>query len=211
MEFVKPFFIIISGQPGSGKSSLIKYIMLTNNMNFTKSPFQYGVVFSNTSFKDSFNYIPSKYVHGSYKPEILQNLMEIQKEHYDKSAFVVFDDCLPAKAFTSQLFVDLSTTYRHWNISVIISSQYIYRISPTIRECSKYAIMFRTTTQKSIKALFDSFGTFFKNYEEFKTYLISNTEDNHFIIMDRLSFSNNRDEIYHVFKAPDPTSLLYHR
>ena len=121
MNLQSPFFTIVSGMPMSGKSSCIRYIMCENNIKCTNDPFQFGVVFSNTAFENAFDYIPKKNVYGSYNPQVLQNLMDIQQETGAKyKAFVIFDDCLSTKAFSSQLFVNLTTGYRHWNISIII-------------------------------------------------------------------------------------------
>src|ERR1700679_1227227 len=134
--------------------------------------------------------------------------MDIQQETGAKyKAFVIFDDCLSTKAFSSQLFVNLTTGYRHWNISIIITTQYIFKLNPTIRECCRYAIMFFQSTKRSIQALFESFGTYFENYEHFKKYLSDSTENHGFVLMDRRSESRTIDGVYRVIKLPSPEKL----
>jgi hypothetical protein len=61
-----------------------------------------------------------------------------------------------------------------------------------------YAVMFRMITKRSIQALFESFGTFFNNYEELRKYLLEKTKDYFFILMDRQCKS---DKIADVYKA----------
>ena len=136
MELKGPFFTIVAGIPNMGKSNFIKYIMLQNHEKYSANPFRYGVVFTKTKFEGAYKFVPNKFVHSSYDPEVLQNFLKIQEDSEAKHrAFIIFDDCLDVKCFASQLFVDLVTQYRHWNISVLIATQYIYRVPPTVREC----------------------------------------------------------------------------
>lgn len=208
MELADKFIAIVAGIPNMGKSNFIKYIMLQNHENYSKNPFRYGIVFTKTKFEGAYNFVPAKFVHSKYDPDVLQNLMKIQEDSLAKHrAFVIFDDCLDAKCFSSQLFSDLITTYRHWNISVIIATQYIYRVPPTIRECCRYAVMFRMTTKRSIQALFESFGTFFNNYEEFRKYLLEKTQNYYFILMDRNSKSDKVADVYKCLKVPSPEQI----
>jgi hypothetical protein len=128
--------------------------------------------------------------------------MDIQSEYPENRAAVIFDDCLDQKAFASQLFLDLTTQYRHYNISLFICTQYGFRIPPVVRECASRVGIFRLTTERSLKAAYESFGAFFKTYDEFRSYVIDETGDYKFVWYIANSSAENRDEVYHTAKAP---------
>ena len=192
--------IILAGKPAQGKSYLIKYFFYKN-----RKKFDFGIVLTKTKFNGGYSFIPTNYVHPDYSEEKIKALMKIQSDLIEKGinkqAFIIIDDCLTSE-FNNQLFTDLITQHRHYNITVIISTQYIYKINPTIRECANYAIMFRQSTKRSIEALYESFGNHFNNYKEFKTYLTDNTGDYQFIFVDINSQSDKLNEIYNILKAP---------
>ena len=136
MDIQIPSLIIIAGKPKSGKSYLIKYLMYQ-----MRKKFDYGIVFTRTQFTHDMNYISPEYVHNNYYEDKLKNLMKIQSEvvrmGLNKQAFVLFDDCLSTE-FSSQLFIDLITQHRHFKITPILSTQYLFKLNPTIRECASY-------------------------------------------------------------------------
>lgn len=89
--------------------------------------------------------------------------MDIQKQNQDKPAFIIYDDCLPQKAFKSEIFTNLITQYRHYNITVIIATQYIYKVPPTLREGTTYTAIFLQSTRRSIQAIFIDVNSAGKN------------------------------------------------
>jgi hypothetical protein len=200
MEIKIPSVIILAGKPQSGKSYLIKYFMYEH-----RKVFDYGIVLTKTKFNDGYNYIPSNYIHPDYDDTKIKSLMKIQADLHHKgvkkNAFIILDDCLTSET-NSQTFTDLITQHRHYNITVIISTQYIYKINPTIRECTNYAIIFRPSTDRSIKALFESYGSHFNKLDDFKKYVIENTGEYQFVFVDVNSQSDEIGKIYRVLKAP---------
>jgi hypothetical protein len=204
MDLPNPFFTIVIGKPASGKSHLMNYILMCNHENYTTDPFKYGIVFTTTKFNKSWsNIVPEQFVHPKYNETALDSLMKLQAEHNNNRAFVIFDDCLDQKAFASQLFLNLVTTYRHYNISVMISTQYLYRVTTTVRECASRVAIFRLTTERSLKAAFESFGAYFSNFNEFRKYIIDNTGNFQFIYYEANSSKENKKDIYKIMKAPD--------
>ena len=200
MNMSIPCVCIISGKPKHGKSWLIKFFMYVH-----REMYDYGIVMTKTKFDNGYDFIPSKYIHPDYDKEAITALMKIQADLVEKgikkNAFIIFDDCL-SKEFDSQLFTDLITQHRHYNITVIISTQYIYKINPTIRECTNYAIIFRQSTDRSIQALYESYGAHFKREDDFKNYLMEHTGNYKFILVDVNSQSDDIKKIYKVLKAP---------
>jgi hypothetical protein len=119
-----PGLIIVCGMQGGGKSHLIRYLMHEN-----RKKFDWGIVFSNTSFSaDNFDYIDKRFVHAKYDEDVLANLKSIHEQLVEKgkkpSAFVIFDDCLFGPQWRSAEFLSLMTQLRHYGITCIISCQY---------------------------------------------------------------------------------------
>ena len=204
-----PFFLILSARPASGKSFLIEYLMLLNNEEYNKDPFKYGLCLTNTSFNGQYNkFIPDEFIHPSLDLSLIDNLMAIQKTQIEANgsaprAFLILDDCLSVKAFNSQTFLSLSTQFRHYNISIIVATQYIYRVPTTFRECATHAAMFKQTTMRSITALYESYGSSFNSVKEFAKYLADNLGDYKFILFYSNSNREKIEDLYPVFKAPD--------
>jgi hypothetical protein len=205
MQLEKPFFLLIAAKPNSGKSHLIRYIMTLNHADYHKDPFKYGVVFTNTSFNNGYDYIPSDYVHAQYNPDIIAKLMQIQiKNNCSHRAFCLFDDCLPLKGFNSQVWIDLATQFRHYNISLIVSTQYIYRIPPTQRECCTHFAMFYQATSRSINACYETIGSYFDNQKEFSKFITERLGNHKFVLFDTRGNidSNDKNILYPVMTCP---------
>lgn len=200
-----PFSMVVTGMPKSGKTAFIKYIFLINSKKFTKDPFKYGIVFSTTAKIDNqYNFLPAKYIYVQYEEHILKNFIDYAAKHHDKT-FVVFDDCLDKKAFNSKLFIDFITTYRHFNINVIIASQYVKILTPTMRESCRYVVMFKQVTDKSIGASYENFGYGFKTFVEFREFLLKNTENHSAVFVDKEQ--EGFKKIYKPIKIPDPKTF----
>lgn len=204
LDKITPGFNLIVGKPASGKTFLLQYLMMLDHSDYNKNPIKYGVVFTTTKFNRHYESLfPAEYIHSSYNPEALQSLLDIQSSTGGQHrAFVIFDDCLDQKAFASQLFLNLTTTFRHYNIDVYLVTQYIFRVPPPVRECATRVGMFRTTTERSVKACYESFGAFFRRYEDFKEYIINSTGDYQFVWYIANSSSETVDEVYHIHKCP---------
>jgi hypothetical protein len=200
-----PFSIIITGMPGAGKTGFIKYIFLSNHPTYKEDPFKYGIVFTNTKFDNEYDYCPQKYVHAAYNEDILRNFIELQKENSHHKTFIVFDDCLDKKAFQSKLFTELVTQYRHLNINLIITAQYLKLVTPAMKECCRYAILLKSSTEDSIKSNYESFGFGFSDRKKFEEYIRENCVNYGAILVDRRA---KQDEpLYQVKRAPDPKTL----
>jgi hypothetical protein len=197
-----PYLLIINGRQGSGKSHFIRYLMYENYVSPEK--FDYGVVFCNTSWEQSsFDYLPEKYVYENYNETVLLNLMKLQKDNLAKniktSAFVIFDDCLDDEdQWTSKSLKKLTTQCRHYNISVIVSTQYPNLVPPRMRSNSMYSIFFNIGSGVAeLEAIYRAYGQKFKNYGDFKDYYYKNIQNHKFI-----QYDNDKEE-YLVYRCPE--------
>jgi len=111
LEIGQSELILIAGKPGSRKSHLIKYLLMTQHSDYNLTPIRFIVVFTTTKFNRAYDSImPADYVHSEYKPDILEELLKIQSvSGVQHQAAVIFDDCLPQAVFSSQLFLNLCT------------------------------------------------------------------------------------------------------
>ena len=165
MDIQYSAFVILVGKPNSGKSYLLSYLLLPNHKEYSTEPFHYIICFTTTKFNRAWTEIlPEEYVHPKYDADVLQFILDIQSQNTHIKAAIIFDDCLNDAAFKSQLFTNLVTTYRHYNLSVFISTQYLYKVTPTICECANRVALFRTKTDRSLRAAYESFGAYFKSY-----------------------------------------------
>lgn len=203
MNIEIPSLIIINSPQGGGKSHLIRYIMYQY-----RKKFDYGICFTNTFFEDdSFDYIKRKYIHPRYNPDVMKGLMNIQadligQKKRGKQAFVIFDDCLDAKQFSDNNFQEICMQCRHYDITVIFAVQYCNIIPPFMRANAMSVVIFRTDSQANLKALYESYGQAFNNYNEFKNYLMQKLGNYKFIYYDKRHVSENIDETYRIMVAP---------
>lgn len=175
MNISIPGLHIICGLQGQGKSHLIRFIMY----NYRKK-FDCGLVFTGTEFGEgNFDYIDERFVHRKYNETALENMMDIFRKRVKAGkplcGFVIFDDCISGKQWHSDALIDLCTQVRHYNITVILSTQYPVAIPPTLRANAFQVFMFTMTLLSAIKALYESFGQMFGTFEEFKATFLDTT------------------------------------
>jgi len=182
---MSPSIILISAGPGSGKTNLIKYILCDL---FSKKKLFYGIVFCPTSFNDSYSFLPSKYIYSQYDEDVVINLINLQikqikSNNQAKPCFIVFDDMIGSINFNSHLFSKLVSTFRHYNVTLIFSVQYLYKVSPVLRECVSLFITFYQPTKRSIEAIYDTYMNEFESYNECKEFIQNQTKDYKFIMV----------------------------
>lgn len=199
IDYNKPFFMIIAGRSGVGKSVLLRYIMREMNIHHK---FDYIVVFSNTAFEGSFDYVDKKYIHEEFNEEIIKNIIKLQKQliskNIKKNCAIILDDCCGSDELQSSIMKKLAIQARHYNIYTLVTSQYINLVCPTIRANSNYSCFFDIGNGvREMRSIYEAYGQKFKNYDEFKDFYYTNTGDYKFIMW------NNNDNMYKVFRCPE--------
>lgn len=205
--FKLPFTLIINGKAGSGKSHLLKYIMRETSK--AEISFDYGIVFSNTAWEGSFNYVPEQFVYEDYNEEVIEKLIKLQednlKKKINKQAFIILDDCCSENEYNSTILKKLFIMGRHYMISLILTTQYPHLVPPCLRSNSNFNVFFNIGEGiREMRAVYECYGQRFKNYDEFRIFYYDNIADHKFIMW--------RGEVdgYQVYKAPDiiPSFLL---
>ena len=137
-----------------------------------------SVVCPTSDLNDSYNFVNPDYRHTVVTRALLQKIIRYQSSPNAGRMLLILDDCIGSLNFNHAEVSQLFTTYRHLKCTIMLSSQYIYKVPPLIRECAKYAFLFAQRTMRSMEALFDSYGASkFSKKNEFIKFLRKNTEN----------------------------------
>jgi len=178
-----PGCVILNSKPGGGKSHLLRYIMYCN-----RHKFKHGIVFSNSVFrKGNMDYIPTfedtpedkkeylNFKHPIYDETILMNFLNGQMQYEEEErplGFVLFDDAITDPGmWMSAPILKAATMYRHFNIFLGISTQYINKIPPIVRECASQVGLFWMAGKRSSDAAYESYGQDFDDAKSFARWL----------------------------------------
>lgn len=88
--------------------------------------------------------------------ELINEQLEKDDEERERK-LLVFDDCV-GYFNKSEALGDLSTRYRHYNISVLICSQQYRKIPLILRNCATSLIFFNLANDREFDKIFDEFG-----------------------------------------------------
>ena len=198
------FAMCLVGSRGSGKSLLIRNLLLRDDMlkKVFKKP-NYIVIICPSLSNGDYEEIEGKnvYKYDYYDPNIINHLIDVQKDiienHSRKDAneiLVILDDVLDSGALNYHSAVEkIFSRGRHCNINVILVSQQLNRISKTMRVNSDYMIFFQTHNYNELEDLMDQLIP--KRYQwGFKEYIKNMWADNHyqFILVDFKTKQHNR-------------------
>lgn len=190
-----PFITNIAGHCGSGKSYFIKYLIQS-----LKDEFNCIAVFSNTAqFTEDYDFLKkldgpnlkTLILNSIVADEAIKKIMAIQKRNRQmdrkRNVLVIFDDIF-GSIKDSKVFKDLVSTFRHYNISIIFSAQYITASATYLREISNYIVIFHQRTMASLKICYENyFIADYENFNSFKTAFAKKLQKYHFYFIDRIN------------------------
>lgn len=204
MELKIPGSFILCGSQGTGKSTLIHYMMYK-----LRKKFKYGLVFTNTFFdNDPFPYIPKKYIHPEYSEEALTKLMDIQADLVAKKkineCFVIFDDCINSnEQFKSDALIRLCTQLRHYHITLIMSTQYCNKLPGIMRTNCMGVFIFKSDARLNLEAIYHEYGQRFDTYNDFKEYVFKKLSEKYrFIYYNKFTEKTKLEDVYQVMICP---------
>jgi hypothetical protein len=195
-NFIKlPFIVNIAGHCGSGKSYFISYMVrsLANSFNCI-------CVFSNTAlFTDDYAFLQAlnkpelkTFVFSSLQAEeTIKKIMAIQKKNRQsdckRNVLIIFDDIF-GSIKDSKVFKDLVSTFRHYNISIVFSAQYITASASYLREISNYIVIFHQRTLNALKICYENyFIADYENFNSFKQDFAKKLQKFNFYFIDRIT------------------------
>lgn len=207
-----PFLLVVNGNVRTGKSNLM--MNLIYNQSFYKDYFDSIFFVSPTVMNDETLQHLREDDDIVKLSENLENIDEIVKtiveskqenDNDDKDSseetekkhwLLVLDDCLGFIKQRSYISF-LCTRYRHYKISIIISSQNFRSIPNVIRQNSSGYLIFKTTNNKEYNKIEDEMGGLLPDFE--KLYEIATDKPYNFLFIDLRHI-----RAYHNFK-----DLLY--
>ena len=147
-----PFIFLAIGPQRSGKTYCLKYI-------FSKitSKFDYGFVFSKTSFNGDYDWIPPQYRFKEISEDQLEKIQQYQEKIIKKmgtfqspSCFIIIDD-QAGMSLTKPKMKSLFNTSRHYKISIFLLTQSTKHIYEDLINNTSYVAIFRVPNDKSMK------------------------------------------------------------
>jgi hypothetical protein len=188
-----PFTMAIHAPSRSGKSVVLSNFLYNEAFNFKKR-FDKIIFISPTILIDqTLQYArDDEDVVKIYEDDLLENLDNVlqtilakQKKEKDSekpnATLIILDDCLAYLKNKSLSY--LSTKNRHYNISLIMTTQYYKRLDPVIRANATHWLLFKTHTDKEHSTIVEDFNSF-PEFE--KQYIHATSEPYSFLFADML-------------------------
>lgn len=215
----KPFTMCVCARRNSGKSSFIKDMLYRLN----QGGFPRCVVFSGTEEgNEAYSaVVPKAYVHGGvFQIEKLQKIVNTQRAvikackraetnninaDLDTRLLIVLDDLMFKKGLTrNDLFSELFFNGRHWNISLIISSQYVMSLDIACRGNVDYLVLFKEQVPRNRAKLHEEFFGVFENKRDFCRVLDACTANYGCLVLDNTKSSMSIADTVNWYRAQFP-------
>tara|TARA_R100000773_G_C4217886_1_gene116353 strand:+ start:86 stop:838 length:753 start_codon:yes stop_codon:yes gene_type:complete len=208
------FFMLISGKPGSGKTSLILNLLCKRGKNYNRK-FDKVFIFSPsliTMKNDPFSEIPEEQKFQELNEEILENVLDDIADTGDK-VLLIMDDVvndITKNKFLQRFMNKILMNRRHLagfggSVSVIMTTQVYNKIPAPIRKSASHIIIYHTKNKKELDNLFDELILIPKTeFYEILKYIFQRKHD--FMYLDT---NKDFDKMFHrnfnqlVFDLPD--------
>lgn len=173
----KPFLMCVLGPVRSGKSVLINNLIYNENFGYCDM-FEKVIIFSPTvEIDDSMRFINQDEDIIKFTGEDLENMDDILKSIIEEQKdtdkddrehiLIIIDDLI--EKLKSKTLSNLCSRYRHYKISLILTSQYYKSFSPIIRSNAGYWVLYKSHVEKERNKIDDDFNMypgFIRYYDE---------------------------------------------
>jgi hypothetical protein len=180
-------------------------------MYFKKDRIPAGVVMSATEEGNHYyqQYVPDLFVHGCYNKEVVEKIINSQKEKLIKFSkdkvkpiFILLDDCMYDRSFLKDECIrQLFMNGRHWKVFFLLTAQYCMDLPPGLRTNVDYVFVLRENVIQNREKLFKSFFGVFPNFPMFQQVMDACTENYECLVIDNTSKSNHINECVFYYKA----------
>ncbi|AKU37450.1 hypothetical protein [Scale drop disease virus] len=196
--------LVVLGKPGRGKSVLIKSIIASK-----RHLIPAAVVISGSEEANHFysGLVPECYIYSKFDPDIITRVKKRQLElkHLDPKhswLLLVIDDCMDnTKLFNNEVVADLFKNGRHWNLLVIIASQYIMDLKADLRCSIDGVFLFSESNLTSQEKIYKQFGGKIPK-PQFMLLMEKVTLDYTCLYIDNASQTQHWTECVRYYKAP---------
>lgn len=200
--------ICLTARRNSGKSQLLRYIILKNNKKFNtmflvcpteKITKFYGDVFKKENVFETYS--------DNWIEQLMNKMAKANEGKTDKEAkhiLLVLDDvCSDTDFHHSKTFKQLFTKGRHYKITLIITAQYPYHIPPIARVNCDWFLLGQINTQ-GLEIICTEFISGDISKQEFIKLYYNATSNYGFLLINNNSTKSNDDltSIYGVIRTP---------
>ena len=210
MDFnIKNKTVILCGKRCSGKSQLMRYILIKSKHQFKKVFVICPTEQINHFYK---GLIKDENIFDSYNEQWVENLMKRMGSENDgktdkeaSHVLLILDDCCSDSNFhQSKTLKQLFTKGRHYKITIVILCQYPYHIPPICRVNCDFIAVGQLNTQ-GIEILTKEFLMGEITKKDFLKMYYDSTNNYKFLLINNNSSSDNSnlDEIYGTLKVPE--------
>jgi hypothetical protein len=147
---------LLVGTSKSGKSYLLRYMLRSM---LSARLFKFGLVFTATKFNGGYDWLPDKYVYVDFDMDVLLAYMNFLVRIKIPPSFIVFDDIISSLPLGTRLWSQFMATFRHYNITLFISTQYVNMADALMRSQTDYAYLFQMHSDAQFKSTYATFGT----------------------------------------------------
>ena len=205
--------VVLIGKRETGKSFLVKDLL------YYHKNVPVGTVISGTEGANAFysKIMPSIFIHGEYKPEIVSNVLKRQKKvvtsinkeveetgnsNIDPRAFLILDDCLYDKSWVNNKNIrSLFMNGRHYKIMFLITMQYALGIPPNLRTNIDFVFLLRENYMSNRKRLYEQYAGMFPSFDFFCQVMDQCTENFECIVINNNAKSNKLEDQVFWYKA----------
>lgn len=151
LDFPHPFRMILASKPNCGKTTIILNLIL--RVTKGKNPFQ-KIIVVHADPENTHEY-------ESLDCEMLSQIPSADEFPGDRKCLVILEDIplmdlsLSQKSRLERLYGYVST---HKNISVILTTQDIFRVLPTVRRCTNIFVIFNSHDADHVRSLARKLG-----------------------------------------------------
>jgi len=182
-----PFRLVIGSAPNSGKTNLIKNLIIHQKPNFDRIILWH--IDPETSEYDDIDV---------EKTETIPEIKDIDKKK--KNLLVIEDVDIKSIDKKSKSILDRFFGYAstHKNLSVILTAQRLYNVPVSLRSTCSHLILWKNSDAHFIRSLADLFGL---KHEEVKMYILLNSNNCHdSFIFDRTGGPVIRKNLFEILK-----------
>ena len=207
--------VVLIGKRETGKSFLVRDLLYHNQ------DIPCGTIISGTEGSNKFysKIFPSLFIHGEFKPELIQNFMKRQKmvlneldkqmnkngsSLIDPRAIIILDDCLYDNSWTKDKNIrSLFMNGRHYKVLFLITMQYSLGIPPNLRTNVDFVFILRESYISNRKRLYESYAGMFPSFDMFCQVMDQCTENFECLVINNNAKSNKIEDMVFWYKAEE--------
>ena len=217
------FLLVIIARRRGGKSVYIMDVIY--HLHLLKYP--RVVVFSGTEEGNEFfsNRIPKSVIYHGMCLQRLEKIMEDQRQivanvrkaeadlgrplGVDTRLLIVLDDVMYKKNISrSEVFAQIFCNGRHWNITMLVTCQYVMMLDTTCRANIDYVVCLKETMPGNRKRIYENWFGMFPRSQDFYNVLDQCTQNYEALICDNTQPTTDPNKCVFWYRAPFPAPVF---